>query len=170
AVRRGTRTAAATSSFRGCPPRNANRGSNIVIPGLSAEEREQRQQHRHSGAVRRGTRTAATTSSFRGCPPRNANSGSNIVIPGLSAEEREQRQQHRHSGAVRTSSGQNPESSSSFQDNRCQTSMREPAVYILASKPNGTLYVGVTSDLVKRIWEHRNDAVEGFTRRYGVYR
>jgi len=48
--------------------------------------------------------------------------------------------------------------------------MREPAVYILASKPNGTLYVGVTSDLVKRIWEHRNDAVEGFTRRYGVYR
>ncbi len=48
--------------------------------------------------------------------------------------------------------------------------MRRPAVYILASKPNGTLYVGVTSDLVRRIWQHRNDAVEGFTRRYRVHR
>ncbi|MBU6417839.1 MAG: GIY-YIG nuclease family protein [Xanthomonadaceae bacterium] len=47
--------------------------------------------------------------------------------------------------------------------------MREPAVYILATKPYGTLYVGVTSDLVKRIWQHRNDAVEGFTRQHGVY-
>ncbi len=45
----------------------------------------------------------------------------------------------------------------------------EPAVYILASRRNGTLYIGVTSDLVKRIWEHRNDLVEGFTRRYGVH-
>jgi putative endonuclease len=48
--------------------------------------------------------------------------------------------------------------------------MRRPAVYILASKPNGTLYVGVTSDLVRRIWQHRNDAVEGFTMRYGIHR
>lgn len=47
--------------------------------------------------------------------------------------------------------------------------MREPAVYILATKPYGTLYVGVTSDLVKRIWQHRNDAVGGFTRQHGVY-
>jgi putative endonuclease len=47
---------------------------------------------------------------------------------------------------------------------------RQPAVYILASKRNGTLYVGVTSDLVKRIWEHRNNMVEGFTKRYGVHR
>jgi putative endonuclease len=47
---------------------------------------------------------------------------------------------------------------------------KQPAVYILASKRNGTLYIGVTSDLVKRIWEHRNNMVEGFTRRYDVHR
>ena len=46
---------------------------------------------------------------------------------------------------------------------------KQPAVYILASKRNGTLYIGVTSDLVKRIWEHKNNIVEGFTRRYGVH-
>jgi putative endonuclease len=46
---------------------------------------------------------------------------------------------------------------------------KQPAVYILASKKNGTLYVGVTSDLVKRIWEHRNNMVEGFTKRYRVH-
>jgi putative endonuclease len=46
---------------------------------------------------------------------------------------------------------------------------KQPAVYILASRKNGTLYVGVTSNLVKRIWEHRNDLVEGFTKRYGVH-
>lgn len=46
---------------------------------------------------------------------------------------------------------------------------KQPAVYILASKRNGTLYVGVTSNLVKRVWEHKNDIVEGFTRRYGVH-
>lgn len=40
---------------------------------------------------------------------------------------------------------------------------------MLASKRNGTLYVGVTSDLVKRIWEHKNSAVEGFTRQYNVH-
>jgi len=43
-------------------------------------------------------------------------------------------------------------------------------VYILASKRNGTLYVGVTSDLVRRIWEHKNDSVDGFTKRYGVHK
>jgi putative endonuclease len=47
---------------------------------------------------------------------------------------------------------------------------KQPAVYILASKQNGTLYIGVTSELVKRIWEHKNDMVEGFTKRYGVHR
>ncbi len=47
---------------------------------------------------------------------------------------------------------------------------RQPVVYILASKPNGTLYIGVTSDLRKRVWEHKNDVVEGFTKRYGVHR
>ncbi len=47
---------------------------------------------------------------------------------------------------------------------------KQPAVYILASKRNGTLYIGVTSDLVKRIWEHKNIMVEGFTKRYNVHR
>lgn len=49
-------------------------------------------------------------------------------------------------------------------------SHKQAAVYILASKRNGTLYIGVTSDLSKRVWEHKNDAVEGFTKRYGVHR
>ena len=46
---------------------------------------------------------------------------------------------------------------------------KQPCVYILASCRNGTLYVGVTSDLVKRIWEHKNDVVKGFTERYRVH-
>jgi putative endonuclease len=47
---------------------------------------------------------------------------------------------------------------------------KQPAAYILPSGRNGTLYVGVTSDLQKRIWEHKNDLIEGFTKRYGVHR
>ena len=47
--------------------------------------------------------------------------------------------------------------------------MRHPAVYILASKRSGTLYTGVTSDLPKRVWEHKNDLVEGFTKKYEVH-
>ena len=47
---------------------------------------------------------------------------------------------------------------------------REPCVYLLASRRNGTLYTGVTSDLVKRVWEHKNNVAEGFTKRYGVHR
>ncbi len=47
---------------------------------------------------------------------------------------------------------------------------KQPAVYILASKRNGTLYIGVTSNLAKRIWEHKNNLIEGFTKRYGVHR
>ena len=43
-------------------------------------------------------------------------------------------------------------------------------VYILASQRNGTLYVGVTSDLVKRVWQHQNDVLDGFTHQYGVTR
>ena len=46
----------------------------------------------------------------------------------------------------------------------------QPAVYILASKRNGTLYIGVTSFLAKRIWEHKSDMLEGFTKRYGIHR
>ncbi|OGS94957.1 MAG: endonuclease [Gallionellales bacterium RIFCSPLOWO2_02_FULL_57_47] len=46
---------------------------------------------------------------------------------------------------------------------------KQPAVYILANRRNGTLYAGVTSNLVKRVWEHKNDLVEGFTRRYAVH-
>ena len=47
--------------------------------------------------------------------------------------------------------------------------MKLPCVYILASKRNGTLYLGVTSNLVQRIGQHKNDFVEGFTKRYGVH-
>ncbi len=47
--------------------------------------------------------------------------------------------------------------------------MKQPAVYILASGKNGTLYTGVTSDLVKRIWQHREDFGDGFTKRYQVH-
>lgn len=43
-------------------------------------------------------------------------------------------------------------------------------VYVLASRRNGTLYVGVTSDLVKRVWQHKKGLRKGFTRRYGVHR
>lgn len=43
-------------------------------------------------------------------------------------------------------------------------------VYILASKRNGTLYVGVTTDLKKRIWQHKNKVIEGFTSKYNVHR
>ena len=46
---------------------------------------------------------------------------------------------------------------------------KQPAVYVLASKRNGTLYVGVTSDLIKRVWEHKNNVVKGFTERYSVH-
>ena len=45
---------------------------------------------------------------------------------------------------------------------------KRPAVYILASKRNGTLYTGVTSNLLKRIWEHKSKFVEGFTKKYNV--
>ena len=41
---------------------------------------------------------------------------------------------------------------------------------MLASQPNGTLYTGVTNDLVRRVWEHRNDTIDGFTKQYGVHR
>lgn len=43
-------------------------------------------------------------------------------------------------------------------------------VYIMTNRPNGTLYVGVTSDIAKRAWEHREGVAEGFTRKYGLKR
>lgn len=47
--------------------------------------------------------------------------------------------------------------------------IKQPAVYILASKRNGTLYIGVTSNLVKRVWGYRNGVIEGFTDKYRVH-
>ena len=47
---------------------------------------------------------------------------------------------------------------------------RKPCVYILASQPRGTLYIGVTSDLEKRIWQHREGVTGGFATRYRVHR
>jgi putative endonuclease len=46
--------------------------------------------------------------------------------------------------------------------------MKQFFVYILANQPNGTLYAGVTSNLVQRVWQHREGLVEGFTKKYGV--
>lgn len=46
---------------------------------------------------------------------------------------------------------------------------KKPAVYILSSRRNGTLYIGVTSNLVKRVWEHKNDLAAGFTKRYRIH-
>ena len=48
--------------------------------------------------------------------------------------------------------------------------MKRPCVYILASHRNGTLYTGVTNDIIRRIWEHKTDAVGGFTKRHQVHR
>ena len=42
-------------------------------------------------------------------------------------------------------------------------------VYMLASRRNGTLYVGVSNDVMRRTWEHKNDLIEGFTKKYGVH-
>ena len=46
---------------------------------------------------------------------------------------------------------------------------RQPSVYILSSKRNGSLYTGVTSNLIKRIWQHKNNVTEGFTKKYSTH-
>ena len=48
--------------------------------------------------------------------------------------------------------------------------MKQPCVYIMSSRRNGTLYVGVSSDLVQRAWQHKNECADGFTKRYKVKR
>ena len=47
--------------------------------------------------------------------------------------------------------------------------MKSYYVYILASQRNGTLYIGITNDLIKRVYEHRNNLVDGFTKKYKVH-
>ena len=46
--------------------------------------------------------------------------------------------------------------------------MKHGYIYILTNKRNGTLYIGVTSDLIRRVWEHKNHVVEGFTKKYNL--
>ena len=46
---------------------------------------------------------------------------------------------------------------------------KTPCVYMVASKPDGVLYIGVTSNLQKRVWEHKNNVVQGFTQKYNVH-
>ena len=46
---------------------------------------------------------------------------------------------------------------------------KQPCTYILASAKNGTLYIGVTSNLVQRIWQHKNNEIKGFTEKYHVH-
>jgi putative endonuclease len=48
--------------------------------------------------------------------------------------------------------------------------MEQYYVYLLASKKNGTLYIGVTNNLVRRVWEHKNNFIEGFTQKYNVHK
>jgi putative endonuclease len=46
--------------------------------------------------------------------------------------------------------------------------MKQPTIYIMANKPNGTLYTGVTSNLIQRIWQHKQGCVQGFTKKYHI--
>jgi putative endonuclease len=48
--------------------------------------------------------------------------------------------------------------------------MKDYYIYMMASKKNGTLYIGVTNDLLRRVWQHKNDVHGGFTKKYRVHR
>jgi putative endonuclease len=48
--------------------------------------------------------------------------------------------------------------------------MKQPCVYIMTNNPRGTLYVGVTSYLAGRVWQHKNKVIEGFTQKYSLHR
>lgn len=48
--------------------------------------------------------------------------------------------------------------------------MKQPCVYMMTNRRDGTLYVGVTSNLVQRVWQHKSGFVEGFTKRYSLHR
>jgi len=45
----------------------------------------------------------------------------------------------------------------------------QPCVYMMASERNGTFYIGVTSDLIARVWQHKNNVADGFTKKYAVH-
>jgi putative endonuclease len=65
---------------------------------------------------------------------------------------------------ARCHSGLDPESR-----NFLQKPMKQYFVYILSNKRNGTLYIGVTNNLVRRVYEHKNDVIDGFTKKYKVH-
>lgn len=53
---------------------------------------------------------------------------------------------------------------------RSEANKMQPAIYILSNKPHGTLYIGVTRNLVHRFWQHKSRAVKGFTSKYNLVR
>ena len=71
--------------------------------------------------------------------------------------------------SLRHSRGACPRESGERESTKGPTMTKQPAVYILASRRNGTLCTGVTGDLVRRVWEHRSGLIEGFTKRYQVH-